>query len=63
MQREAVVGCTLLFLFYSEQNLKTDVVLRTVILAPQKLMHKKGKLEASLAYSISLCLHNRQRKN
>lgn len=48
MQREAVVGCTLLLLFYSEQNLKTDVVVHIVILAAKKLRHEGGKLEASL---------------
>lgn len=47
MQREAavVVGCTLLLLFYSEQDLKTDVVVHAIILAAKKL---RGMRMASL---------------
>lgn len=55
-----MVGCTLLFLFYSEQNLKTDVAVHAVILATKKLRHNKGgKLEASLGYRMRLHLHKR----
>lgn len=63
MQREAVVGCTLLLLLYSEQNLKTDVVVHIVILAAKKLRHEDGKREASLGYSMRICPHNRKRQN
>lgn len=48
------MGCTLLLLFYSEQNLKTDVVVHIIILAAKKLRHEGGKLEASLGYSMRL---------
>lgn len=61
MQREAVVGCILLFLFYYEQDLKTDVVVR-IILATG-LRQGDGKLEASLDYNVRLLPKQKKKKN
>lgn len=54
------MGCILLFLFYSEQNPRTDVVVQIILAAG--LRQEDDKLEASLGYSVRLCLQNRKRK-
>lgn len=55
------MGCILLFLFYYEQDLKTDVVV-WIILATG-LRQGDGKLEASLDYNVRLLPKQKKKKN
>lgn len=55
------MGCILLFLFYHEQDLKTDVVVRIILAAG--LRQGDGKLEASLDCSVRLLPKQKQKKN
>lgn len=54
------MGCILLFLFYYEQDLKTDVVVRIILAAG--LRQGDGKLEASLDYSVRLPPKQKQKE-